>query len=598
MGKKESEQLFKSDLHSFQKIKRCIYSLFGILILSLILSACANKGLISGGEKDTIPPEMISTIPFNQSLDYKGTQIVLTFNERVQVQQLQRKLLITPFIDTKYKVKINKNILHLSFEKNFSDSTTFTLNFSDAITDVTENNPGRNVIVAFSTWHIIDSLTIFGKVVDLMSNQPIDAAAVSVYEAEDTLDIFTGKPYYFAITDEQGRFSIQNMRGGRYRMYAFKDENGNYLNEPAAESHGFTRDTLQIETQTDSIIVPLILQDVQDLKLVNTRSNGNHFDVRYNKYIQAYSFQPINSKYPILPSTLTSENLAVRFYEENTHQDSTGYYLTVNDSVGNSKIDTIYIKFTDRKLILGDLVIDISPGHNSKVTEEFLVKMNFSKPIISINCDSLLVMYDTLKTYRIDSIGEITWNWNMTQLTITAKLDKNYLKSKIEEIKQLKDSLTRLDLLNGVQPNLTIKPAKQRKININKVQLYAGYGTFISIENDSSKILQPIYEFKEVGKFGKISGEIAIDSAYFIVQLINIKYEKLRELYNRKNYEFDFVPPGKYNIRVLVDTNNDQKWSFGNIKKGITPEKVFFHDTFIELRENWEINNINILIDP
>ena len=82
------------------------------------------------------------------------------------------------------------------------------------------------------------------------------------------------------------------------------------------------------------------------------------------------------------------------------------------------------------------------------------------------------------------------------------------------------------------------------------------------------------------------------------MQLINNKYEKVRELHNQKNYEFDFVPPGKYNIRVLVDTNNDQRWSFGNIKKGITPEKVFFHHTFIELRENWEINNINILINP
>ncbi len=598
MGKKESEQLLKSDLCSFQKIKLCIYSLFGIMVLSLTLLACANKGVIDGGEKDTIPPTLINTIPFNQSLDYSGTEIVLTFDERVQATQLQRKLLITPFTDTRYKVKINKNIVQLSFEESFTDSTTFTLNFSDAITDVTENNPAKNVIVAFSTWHIIDSLSIFGKIVDLMSNQPVEAAAVSVYEAEDTLDIFSGKPYYFAITDEFGRFTIQNMKGGKYRLYAFKDENSNYLNEPSSESHGFIRDTLEIESQTDSIFVHLILQDVQELKFVNTRSNGNHFDVRYNKYVESYSFQPMDSTADLFPSILTSENLVVRFYKNQIVKDSVGYYLTVNDSVGNSSTDTIYLKFTDRKLNLSKLEIEHSPTNGADINESLQLKLEFNKPIQSFNYDNLLIKYDTSKSDRIDSIGDLVWNWNKTRLTITAQLEKNYLADELKRLKILKDSLTRLDSIRGIRADTTMNKVKQRKIDPNKIQFYSGYGSFLSIENDSSEIIRSTYTFKNSEKFGKISGEISIDSTYFIVQLINNSYEVVNELYNQKKYQFDFVPPGKYNIRVLVDLDDNSQWSYGNIKHGITPERIVFHPTFVELRENWEINNINLVIDP
>ena len=597
MGKKESEQLLKSDLYPLKKVILFLYSLFGILLLSLIVTSCANKGVITGGEKDTIPPVMIGSVPFDQSLNYKGTEIILTFDERVQAPQLQRKLLITPFTDTQYKVKINKNIVQLSFEESFADSTTFTINFSDAITDVTENNPGRNVVVAFSTWDIIDSLTVFGKVLDLMSNQPIEAAAVSVYESNDTLDIFTGKPYYFAITDEQGRFTIQNMRGGLYRMYAFSDANSNYLNEPSIEAHGFIADTLQIENLSDSLHFRLILQDVQEIKQVNTRANGSHFDVRYNKYLLDYSFNRLDPGTDSLASTLTSDNQVIRFYENDAVNDSIGYILSVKDSVGNSKTDTVFVKFTDRELNLSDMDIVLDPKSNSSITDQLNISITFSKPISAVNMDSLLLKYDTLKTVRVDSISELVWNWNKTKLTIDLLVEPEYLSNRVQELKLLQDSLIKLDSINGVIPDSTIQRPNYSQIKTNQLTFYSGRGSFISVENDSSELMTPLYDFKNPERFGKISGEIKIDSTYFIVQLINDKYELINQMINQKKYLFDYVPPGKYNIRVLVDSNRDGMWSYGNIKEGIMPEDIYFHSSFIELRENWEINNIDVTVE-
>ena len=554
--------------------------------------------MVTGGDKDTIPPEFVSSIPYNQSLNYKGTEIVLTFNERVQAPQLKRKLLITPFTDTPYKLKINKNVVQLTFDESFSDSTTYTLNFADAITDVTENNPAQKVSIAFSTWHIIDSLTIFGKIVDLMTNQPVDAAAVSVYQANDTLDIFSGKPYYFAFTDEQGQFSIQNMKGGYYRIYAFKDENSNYLNESASEAHGFIPDTLLIEDISDSLRIGLILQDVQELKFVNTRSNGNHFDVRYNKYIESYTVQTMDTLINPFLSILSEDQQSIRFYNKTFNtEDSIGYFINVSDSIGNNQLDTVYIKFTDREIKKEEFNVFISPGTRSKINEEVYVKINFNKPVLSLNKDSIWAEYDTLRSVRIDSISQSEWNWNRSSFQMTVQLEKNYLRDTLEKYKTIQDSLNLLNPIDTASVDSLEITEPPKKINPDQVSLVFGKGAFISIENDSSKSVRHDYTFRDPEKFGIISGQIEIDSIHFIVQLINDKYEIIREIANQKNYLFDFVPAGKYNIRVLVDTNNNGVWSYGNIMEGIKPEEVYFHPTFIELRENWEINEINLTID-
>jgi len=450
MGKKESEQLLKSDLHTYQKIRFSFFFLFGTLMAALIASSCANRGVVTGGERDTIPPELLNSVPFNQSLDFKGTQLILTFNERVQAPQLKRKLLITPFTDTPYKIKINQNVVQLTFEQSFNDSTTYTLNFTDAITDVTENNPAQNVSIAFSTWHIIDSLSITGKIVDLMSDQPIEAIAISVYQVKDTVDIYSGKPYYFAFTDEQGRFSIQNMKGGYYRIYAFKDENSNFLNESASEPHGFIPDTVFINESIDSLQIGLILQDVQELRFVNTRSNGNHYDVRYNKYIHSYRVQSMDSINNLFPSTLSGDHAVIRFFNDGLNEgDSLGYYLSVSDSVGNNLLDTVYVSFTNREIRQDEFELSITPTNERKINELVDVRIKFNKPVISMNTDSILVKYDTLKTMRIDSISQIQWNWNRSALYMTLQLDQDYLPTVLKEHQQIQDSLAQLDSLSN-----------------------------------------------------------------------------------------------------------------------------------------------------
>src|SRR5690606_5310957 len=94
----------------------------------------------------------------------------------------------------------------------------------ESIQDNTEKNPARNLLLAFSTGTYIDSLSIEGNVYHLLKGIPAKAASVALYLNADTFDIFTHKPEYLTVADDDGNFQFQNLKGGPYYTYAFDDK--------------------------------------------------------------------------------------------------------------------------------------------------------------------------------------------------------------------------------------------------------------------------------------------------------------------------------------------------------------------------------------
>ena len=75
-----------------------------------------------------------------------------------------------------------------------------------------------------------------------------------------------------------------------------------------------------------------------------------------------------------------------------------------------------------------------------------------------------------------------------------------------------------------------------------------------------------------------------------IIQLTNTSGEVQVEKYAKKAGTIDFLnlAPGIYSIRVIHDTNGNQKFDTGNYLKKIQPESVsYFQD--IEIRADWGI---------
>jgi hypothetical protein len=59
---------------------------------------------------------------------------------------------------------------------------------------------------------------------------------------------------------------------------------------------------------------------------------------------------------------------------------------------------------------------------------------------------------------------------------------------------------------------------------------------------------------------------------------------------------FSLLKPGKYQIRIKIDTNKNGKWDTGDYLKQLQPEPVVFFPTQINIRANFSENEIIDLI--
>ena len=222
--------------------------LLSFLLFYQLLSSCANVTPPTGGPRDTIPPIRIATIPQDKITNYKGKTITLEFDERLKTDKIKEQLIITPLNESKYEHTIKKNILKLIFDDSFQDSTTHTLNFRESVQDITEGNPTKDNKFTFSTGSFIDSMSITGYVKDLLTYDTLENIVVGLYRAEDTITIFNGSPYYFTELEEDGTYFIENIKNGKYLLYAFLDANKNLALETNTETYAFAKDTILLDT--------------------------------------------------------------------------------------------------------------------------------------------------------------------------------------------------------------------------------------------------------------------------------------------------------------------------------------------------------------
>jgi Bacterial Ig-like domain len=112
-----------------------------IIFLALNLFSCASVRSPTGGDKDEMPPILITSVPLNYSTSFNQRKITLFFNEEIQINNIQKELTITPKTTIPYTATPKGKKLTIEFERNLEPNTTYTLNFRKAIGDLNENNP-------------------------------------------------------------------------------------------------------------------------------------------------------------------------------------------------------------------------------------------------------------------------------------------------------------------------------------------------------------------------------------------------------------------------------------------------------------------------
>ena len=77
------------------------------------------------------------------------------------------------------------------------------------------------------------------------------------------------------------------------------------------------------------------------------------------------------------------------------------------------------------------------------------------------------------------------------------------------------------------------------------------------------------------------------DSTHYLVQVMN-KSEAVQTMSNCTQCVFNNLNPGKYWIRVLIDSNKNGIWDIGNYRENIAPEPVIYFKEETTLRANFD----------
>lgn len=554
-----------------------------LLTMSMLLQQCAKETAPTGGPMDKIPPTMVRSNPTHKELNFKGTEIQLTFDEFVQLNNPREQILITPSIGKKFDAIARKNKVIIELNTKLKDTTTYTFNFRESVQDLTEKNPAK-IKLAFSTGAHIDSLTIAGTINDILTDKRLNNFTVALTPVIDTFNIFKHAAPWVTLTDKQGRFVFENLKHGDYFLYAFDDKNKNLVADSKSEKYGFKSDNIHLQGPIDSIRINTFKLDAAKLKLISSRPTFAYYNIRLSKSVVHYRLSSVDSLEKI-QSILEPDLTTIKVYNTIPSLDSLLIRLEAIDST-ESKVDTlIYIKFkgagSTRDSFNGK--IERSSIYESNSTLSAII--SFTKPVRHFIQDSLFVQLDSINRISFTK-NDLTWNENLTILTISKKVTFP------------KEGATKPKTL---QPQKKLDPEQESnrgKTSPLHNQLVLKKGSAISIENDTLGELTSSLKKIKIQDYGIVSAKVSTNEN-FILQLLDQKNKIIQEVNNSSTFNFENIPAGLYMLRVLIDLNKNGKWDAGDFTTKKQPEPVVYYRTpkggrEIILKANWFVGELLI----
>ena len=478
-----------------------------------------------------------------------------------------------------------KKTITIFFDSLFEDNTTYIFNFADGVTDVTERNPSLNSKFVFSTGDKIDSSYVSGVIHNPLKNELVEGALVGLYNKEDSLDLFHKKPVYFSLTDEGGRFRIENLKKDEYTIYAFFDENNNLQAEYKKELFGFLEESILIGDSIENLYIPIFNEDLTNLELLRKRERGSVVDLVYNKKIKEYKVSCVeNISYSL------SDNNLLSVYRNKVQKDSVFLKVSVKDVNNYIAEDSFYIKFGEEVNTNNETKSSFKlKSNNADDSIEF--KLETNKPLIKYSIDNVEIKYDTVALPK-KFYGYYTKKKSNNLIEGKMFIQVDSASKYIEKIKKdiIADSL-------GFENDSIYKSVSgyYKRLNTSKLSLEIKKGSIITIDNDSIKTIKEDLRIRGKDYYGGLSGSVVNieNNKNIIVELVN---EKFTQIINNKmkGYSFDFqnIPPGKYYLRVIEDKNNNYEWDYYSIKKKIDSERITYYPELIEVLSNWTIEDL------
>lgn len=239
-----------------------------IYIVSITGIGCAQIGAPTGGPRDSIPPVLVSAIPKLLTTNFKGNKITLIFNEYINVLEVQKNVIVSPFPKTFPIIDFKLKTVNIKLKDTLLENTTYSINFGNAIADNNEGNPFKEFTYVFSTGKTIDSLKLSGTVLMAETGKPDSTLQALLYRNANDSSVQQRKPDYIAKINATGKFTFTNLSEGVYKIYALKDGDGGKTYNSKIESFAFADADIVVAAVADSVLL-YAYEEEKDIKKIS-----------------------------------------------------------------------------------------------------------------------------------------------------------------------------------------------------------------------------------------------------------------------------------------------------------------------------------------
>lgn len=576
-------------------------------VMAVVMTACASIGHIEGGPRDETPPVFVRSNPSPDALNVKDSRINIFFDENIQVKDVSSKVVVSPAQEQMPQIIAGGRRLTVELRDTLVPNTTYTIDFSDAISDLNEGNILDGFAMEFSTGETIDSLRVSGMLLEARTLEPAQGMLVGIHSNLSDTALSTIKLERIARTNQLGQFTIRGLKPGSYRVYAINDVNRDYKWNRGEDvafydyevsptvNNIIVTDTLLSSTDTDSIVTrPGVEYLPNDIFM--TWFNENYSA----QYLKNYS-RPDSVKIEVLMAAPSDSMPSLTI----VGGPADGVKIGPENSVleASEKLDSLVYWITDPLIFNQDTLLIAARYLKTDSTDNLswvndTLKFNYKRPKIKKEKKKKSDDSDTIPApiplLDFQAIGGASQDLHkpMTFKSVTPvasidpalifmeeKVDTNWVRIKSPVIER--DTLNRPLLLEAAYD---WEPATSYRLTIDSMAVTGVYGLY------NKKIVRE-FTTKALEDYSTVTFNLADTAGVdIVVELLGTNDQPIATVAAVDNQAyFPFISEGTYYARAFIDRNGNGKWDTGNVADRIQPEEIFYYPKKIELKKNWDV---------
>ena len=307
-----------------------IYSYLLIVTLSVFVYSCAHQLPPPGGEDDTTPPKIINISPEPNSINFRGNNIEIEFDEYVDRRSFEESIFISPKPKGEVSFSWSGTEVEIEFDDDLDRNKTFMFIINKGLRDVRGGNYITEPIVfAISTGSNIDKGKVSGKVYTDNFDDIVILAYILTSKNENELNPEEKLADYIIQVNATGSYAFENLPSKRFRLFALRDSDRNFLYDKGFDEIAVLSQDLFV---SDTLIVSNADFLMQDFEI----------DIRSREFINTFEKDTLDFIYSSVKSNEKKIPVNARLYFYFKNNDLSRLEIADNIEIMDTTSNKIY----------------------------------------------------------------------------------------------------------------------------------------------------------------------------------------------------------------------------------------------------------------